>query len=365
MPFFKSKDVKIVGIAATVPDNMLNKEDFSRLFGEDTVYRFVKSTGIESVYRALPEQTASDLGYEAAEKLLATTEIDRTKIGLMIFVTQSPDYRRPASACVLQKRLGLSIDCAAMDIGLGCSGFIYGHQTITSMMQTTDAQYALLILGETASKLVNPHDKSIAMMYGDAGAAILYQRDKDKNENYTLLKSDGNRFKSIILPAGGFRDMYPARENIVCHDGIERSKYDIYMDGVAVFSFSTTDVPDAIEEYLDYTQTCADDYDLILLHQANKFIIKQIGKKIKAPIEKLPVSLEQYGNTGGISIPLTICDYVKKHKCESETLRILASGFGIGLSWGVTSFEISTSSILEVSKTANSYNEGVISPSDY
>ncbi|MCI9106889.1 MAG: ketoacyl-ACP synthase III [Lachnospiraceae bacterium] len=364
MAFYEMRDIEVAGMAAVVPDRKVGKEDFIKEFGEESVEKFIRSTGIHSIHRALEKQTASDLGYEAAKRLLDSLEIERSSIGIMLFVTQSPDYRRPASAYVLHKRLGLSKDCSVMDIGLGCSGFVYGHHVIGSMLATSDAKYALLILGETASKLVNPKDKSIAMMYGDAGAAVLYKKSESL-KRYTLLKSDGSRFKSIILPAGGFRDMYPEKEEVLCSDGIKRSKYDIYMDGIEVFAFSTSDVPQTIQEYLRRTETEVDDYDLVLLHQANQFIIRQIGRKLKVSGNKLPVSLDRYGNTGGISIPLTICDYVERNKTERDKLDILASGFGIGLSWGVTEFSVPVSSIFGVSRTGDCYEEGIISPEDY
>lgn len=364
MAFCRVENIEIAGMAAVVPDNLFAKKEFCEEFDIEAVEKFIKSTGIHSVYRALEKQTAGDLGYEAANHLLDSLKVERSKIGIMLFVTQSPDYRRPATACVLQKRLGLPISCAAMDIGLGCSGFIYGHHTMEALLQLSDSDYGLLILGETASKLVNPRDKSIAMMYGDAGAAVLYKKCKGA-KGYTLLKSDGTRFKDIILPAGGFRDMYPKRETVLCSDGIERTKYDIHMDGISVFSFSTTDVPETINEYLEKTETAIQDYDLVLLHQANRFIIQQIGRKIKAPLSKVPISLDRYGNTGGISIPLTICDYKEEQRPKKEKMKILASGFGIGLSWGVTSFEIFQSSIFEIKKTKNYYAEGVISLADY
>lgn len=364
MAFYGTKDIEVAGMAAVVPDRIFGKEDFIKEFGEESVEKFIKSTGIHSIHRASGQQTASDLGYEAAKNLLDSMKIDRSAIGIMLFVTQSPDYRRPASAYVLHKRLGLSMDCSVMDIGLGCSGFVYGHHVIGSMLATSDAQYALLILGETASKLVNPKDKSIAMMYGDAGAAVLYKKNECL-ERYTMLKSDGSRFKSIILPAGGFRDMYPEKEEVLCSDGIKRSKYDIYMDGIEVFAFSTSDVPQTIQEYLRKTETEVEDYDLVLLHQANQFIIKQIGRKLKVSADKLPISLDRYGNTGGISIPLTICDYVERYKPKRENLNVLASGFGIGLSWGVTGFSVPVSSVFGISRTKSFYEEGIISPEDY
>ena len=334
-------------------------ESFIPVFGEEIPAKFTEGTGIRSMYKALPEQTAGDLAYVAAENLISHLNIDKEKIGALLFVTQSPDYRRPATACVLQHRLGLSMDCAAMDIGLGCSGFVYGLQTAMSLMEHSDMEYCLLLMGETASKLVDPHDKSIVMMYGDAGAAILLEK-RPGAKTATLLRSDGGRYKTIILPAGGFRDMNPPPDRFLCNDGIERSLYDIYMDGTSVFSFSISDVPKAIKDYLEMTETSVEDYDLFLFHQANQFIIKQLSKKMKLPKEKVPISLDRYGNTGGISIPLTLCaNYGDRDIGVQRTLMV---GFGIGLSWGVISAKIDTAKAFPVIKTKDWYTEGKITP---
>ncbi len=359
MAFFTSNGIGIAGIACAVPDNEVRVDSFVPVFGEDIPAKFIAGTGIQAMFKALPEQTAGDLAFAAAEELFFHLPVDRSRIGALLFVTQSPDYRRPATACVLQHRLDLSMDCAAMDIGLGCSGFVYGLQTAMSLMEKSDMEYCLLLLGETASKLVHPLDKSIVMMYGDAGAAILLERQPEAKTE-TLLRSDGGRFKSIILPAGGFRDMNPPADRFICNDGIERSLYDIYMEGTSVFSFSISDVPTAIQDYLTYTGTTPEDYDLFLFHQANQFIIKQLTRKLKLPKEKVPISLDRFGNSGGISIPLTLCaNYAGK---ATGIQRLFMAGFGIGLSWGVTSAKVDMSKVFPVVKTKDWYVEGKITP---
>jgi len=361
--FFKSKGIEIAGMACSVPDNYVTVDSFKMVFGEEIPKKFSAGTGIKGMYKALPEQTASDLAYAAAENLIEKTGIDRCKIGLMILVTQSPDYRRPSSASVVQKRLHLSVDCSCMEINLGCSGFIYGIQTAMSLLNSSDAQYALLLLGETASKLVNPRDKAIVMMYGDAGAAILLKKSERNIFTTTLLRSDGSRFKSIILPAGGFRDMNPSHDRFICSDGIERSLYDIFMDGTSVFSFSITDVPRALIEYLEFTRTTTTDYDCFVIHQANEFIIKQIIRKLKLNKDLVPISLIRYGNTGGVSIPLTICDaFGSSNGGEHRIIKVLMCGFGIGLSWGVTGLEIDTCNVFPVNLTSDYYKDGKITP---
>ena len=359
MSFFYSNGIGIAGIACAVPDNEVTVDSFIPVFGEEIPRKFTAGTGIKAMYKALPEQTAGDLAYAAAQNLFSNLYIDKEKIGALLFVTQSPDYRRPATACVLQNRLGLSMNCAAMDIGLGCSGFVYGIQTAMSLMEHSDMEYCLLLLGETASKLVHPLDKSVVMMYGDAGAAILLERAEDA-KTVTLLKSDGGRFKTIILPAGGFRDMDPPRDYFVCSDGNERSLYDIFMDGTSVFSFSISDVPNTVIEFLEHTGTNSEDYDLFLFHQANQFIIKQLQKKLKLSSEKVPISLDRYGNSGGISIPLTLCANFGEENIGKK--KALMAGFGIGLSWGVTSTMLDTAKVFPITKTAEWYSEGKITP---
>lgn len=362
MSMFELNNVAIDAISCAVPSNLVTVESFAQRFGETVTAKFTESTGIRQMYKALPEQTAGDLAYSAAENLFKQYGVDKDRIGALVLVTQSPDYRRPATACVLQKRLRLPVDCAAFDVGLGCSGFVYGLQITGSLMAASDMEYALLLIGETASKLVNPEDKSIVMMYGDAGAAILLKK-KPGEKIKTILRSDGNRFRSIVLPAGGFRDMNPSHEKFMCSDGNERSLYDIFMDGTAVFSFSITDVPDTIKEYLCAIGKTVEDFDMIVLHQANQFILKQVTRRIKAKKEQVPISLDRYGNTGGISIPLTLCDQFGD--AERGSLNALMCGFGIGLSWGVTSAALDKSGILPIIETDNYYEDGKFRPGEY
>lgn len=358
MEEFSVSNISIMGISTCVPKNKAGIKEFEEQFGKENVLKFVKSTGIQSVHRALPEQTAGDLAYLAAQNLFKQLSVNKEDIGILVFVTQSPDYRRPATACILQNRLELPIQCAAFDVGLGCSGFVYGQQILTSLLQCSNAKLGLLLIGETASKLVNPHDKSIAMMYGDAGAAILYQKENGEKIS-TQLYTDGYRFKSIILPAGGFREMNPSHEEYLCRDGIKRSKYDIYMDGISVFTFSTSDVPRSIVKFLDDNNFIVKDFDKVILHQANNFIIKQIARRIKATSEQIHISLDRYGNTGGISIPLTLCDLYGASD-EGDKKKILASGFGIGLSWGVTTFYVKPKNIFPIIESDECYLEGII-----
>jgi len=355
MAFFVNCGVSIAGMVTAVPKNKITTDSFECVFGKDTISKFKENTGILEMYHAFKDQTASDLGYAASNYLISKLNISREDIGVCIFVSQAPDYRKPATACVLQHRLGLSMKCAAFDVNMGCSGFIYGHQIMQSFMQTCDEEYGLLIVAESATKQVDCTDKSVAMMFGDAGAAILYKKNSQE-DSVVLLKTDGSRFRSLIVPAGGFRDLNPPETTFRDAEGVVRSKFNNYMDGLGVFAFSITDVPIAIREYLGKVGKVISDYDYVFIHQANNMIMKQIARRIKVEFGKVPVSLDRYGNTGGVSIPLTICDFFGDK--SAGTLNILTSGFGIGLSVGVTSFKLDTNTVFPIFETEEIYHEG-------
>lgn len=360
MPFFHYQGLRITGMAAAVPTERVSLECFYEEFGEESVKRFSEMTGVKEFRRAKQHQTASDLGYVAAEKILTEKGIDRESIGALVFVAHSTDYRRPATACVLHKRLGLSKDCAAFDINLGCSAIVYGIQTVCSMMANSDIERGLLITGETLTKMVNPKDKSVNMLFGDGGAAILFDKTNDTQENITVsLKTDGNGYRSIIAPAGGFRNMDAPREDIVWSDGNTRNLYNSYMNGTDVFSFTISDVPKTVREFLIKTGTTPDNYDCFAFHQANQFIHKQLSKKLKIPTEKMPLCLERFGNTSAPAAVLVLCDTYGEDS-STAPIRTLICCFGVGLSWGVASVRISPSEVFPIMETDEIFEEGII-----
>ena len=356
MSWYRTIGVGIKGISAAVPDNKLDAEMMTQRFEPAVIEKFIKSTGIVSCHQTGENQTASDLGYAAAKYLLNKLNIDLNKIGILIFISTSPDYRKPSTACVLQKRLGLPFDCACMDIVHGCAGFMYGHQTMEAMMSSGNTPYGLLILGETTSKVIDKKERN-SMMFGDAGAAVLYEK-KGGEESLTLLRSDGNRYKSLIVPAGGFRDMHPDQEYFTAGDGEIHSKYNLYMDGMEVFNFSITDVCESIKEYLKHIGKTANEFDIFASHQANNYIIQRLAKKLDLPKEKVPICLDRYGNTSSVSIPLLLCDYFGKSNNGEKA--VLASGFGIGLAWGVTSFRLQTEFVYPIIETEETFDDGLI-----
>ena len=365
MPYFEFHNIKIAAIASAVPSEVINVADFSEQYGAEYVRKFQESTGIRQFRRTREHQTASDLCFASAEKILHKKQIDRDEIGIHVFVAHSTDYRRPATACVLHKRLGLNKDCAAFDISLGCSAFVYGLQVVCSMMQTSSSKKALLLVGETLTKMVNPKDKSVSMLFGDGGAAILLEKTESDCVIQGILKTDGEGYKSIIAPAGGFRNMNAPHDDFVWPDGNVRNLYNTIMQGEDVFAFTISDVPKTIKEFLSTTGTTIDDYDCLAFHQANRFISQMLCKKLKADSTKMPLCLDRYGNPSAPAIPMVICDTYGEIN-DSRELEILACGFGVGLSWGVCSFTVNSDNVFPIFETDVEFKEGMInSPGDF
>ena len=359
MPHFNFEGIKLVGLASCVPTEKVSVESFRDLYGEEAIEKFTSMTGIKSFHRTAPHQTASDLAFAAGEKLLTEKGVDRNEIGALVFVAHSTDYRRPATACVLHKRLGLSKDCAAFDVGLGCSAVAYGIQIVCSMMANSDMKRGLLIVGESLTKMVCPKDRAVNMMFGDGGAAFLFEKDESCSEGISvLLKSDGSGYRAIIAPAGGFRNLYAPTEEMLWPDGNVRSLYHTYMNGTDVFSFTISDVPTAIREFLEKTGTSVDEYDCFAFHQANQFILKQLCKRAKIPAEKMPLCLDRYGNTSAPATALALCDAYGT--VSGGKVRTMFCCFGIGLSWGVARAVIDADCIYPVLETDEIFEEGII-----
>ena len=350
--------VKVAGIAAALPTHKVHSRDYGGVFGEKTVEKLIAATGVRECYHAHEKQTASDLAFSAAEHLLAEKNIDAGSIGVLLFATTSADYLTPSSSMVLHKRLKASQDCIVYDIDLGCSGFVYGLQAAASLLRTTTAERALLLVGDTGSKIVSPYDTS-RILFGDAGAVALLERtEEDVPPMRFGLKSDGERFKAIIIPAGGLRDRDAPHEYVMWPDGLRRTGYHFYMDGMETFNFTMRDVPRLFEEFTGYFRISHEDVDALVLHQPNAFILKHLAKRLGVPLEKVPLTIGHYGNTGSASIPVTICDAFGG---KQGVKRLMLSGFGIGLSWGVASLELDLNAVLPVIHTDDYYKDGIVS----
>lgn len=345
------KNFQIVGMAAAVPTKWVSIKDVSDE-SESFIDKFIKNTGVEGRYEASRKQTTSDFCFAAAEHIICDKQIRREKIGILVFVTQTPDYETPATACLLQKRLGLSKDCIAFDINLGCSGFTYGITMAASLLNTTDTQYALLLCGDTSAKEKNYLEKektthSAALLFGDSGTATLIEKVESAPNILVSSKTDGQGFKAIITPYKGWRHPeYPV--------GIQKGTQ---MDDYEVFNFATTEVTEQINSYMHYTSTSPEDYDCLVLHQANLLIIKRIAKKTNFSMNKTLVSIDKFGNTSSSSIPVSL---VKEYGNQEHggMINALCCGFGIGLSWSTVALRIDTKDIYPLIHTDDFFDDG-------
>ena len=297
----KIDGIRIAAISAAVSSNWESLSDvLGTMTAEDRALaeKFTKNTGVKGRYNAGRYQTTSDFCYASAKEILDKKQIDPREIGALVFVTQTHDYGLPATACVLQHRLGLSEDCIAFDVNLGCSGFTYGVNIISSLMKTSNVSKALLLCGDTSAKEKNFNAKvkqshSATLLFGDSGTAALLVKDDRAEPIYSLSKTDGSRYKAIIKPYGAWRNPEPA-------------DCETEMDGVAVFTFSTREVPELITKTMKLTDSTPSDYDCLVLHQANMFIMKQIQKKTGFTKDQLAVSIDEFANTSSSSVPLTL-----------------------------------------------------------
>jgi 3-oxoacyl-[acyl-carrier-protein] synthase-3 len=345
----KMRGVRITGVSVAVPSTKKKTDDYVQYFGEKEIQRFKEATGIEARHISGPKQTASDLCYVAAKKLLEEKNRE-SQIDALLFCTQTPDYRSPATAFVLHKRLGLNKDCICFDINLGCSAFVTGLYTMAGMVNGGLINSGLLLIGDAFQEHPVSDDHSQTMMFGDAGTAVLVEKGNGCITG--MIRSDGEGYKNIIAPFHGFRK--PVINNGKVVDFIEE-----VMDGNEVFLFTITQVPKLFKEFFNFFNVTIDSYDSVILHQANKMVIDKIAKKLKVSKEKVPLSLDKYGNTNGVSIPVTICDAYGNDETK-RNVKFITSGFGVGMQQGVVAFDVNTENIYPIIYSDDYYEEGFV-----
>lgn len=335
MPYLRFNKVGITGIAACVPPHKIDNYAYTHFMGKEEVDSVIKMTGIAKRRFSDSETCSSDLSVSAAKHLLETLGIDKKSIDLVLFVSQTPDYRTPPSSMLISHRLGLGKNVGAFDINLGCSGFIYGLQVAFHYAAHATIDKVLLLNGETKSKAYSTKDKATSLLFGDGAAAVIIEKTRSDNPTIMSMNSNGEGAKYIIMPAGGYRKP-SSFETLVERsypDGSIRTEEQGSMDGESVFNFTITDVPKDIKSILVEAQVSANEIDFFIPHQANKFITDHIAKKLKIANEKVLYSLQKYGNTSSVSIPLTIADSFPAGDIIDKA-KVLMTGFGVGLSWG-------------------------------
>ncbi|MBF4470290.1 3-oxoacyl-ACP synthase III family protein [Flavobacterium sp. HJJ] len=349
MANFKIKNVVLSGLAVAVPKTRkVNLENL--FFSKEDIGKFTTTTGVSEFRIADKSTTSSDLGFEAAQKLILEMDIDKKDIDVLIFVSQTPDYLNiPNTAPQLQNKLGLSKNCIAFDLSLGCSGFIYGLSTLASFMQNPAFKKGLLICGDTISKIVNPEDKSTALLFGDAASAVVLKRKENDSEMQFNLGCDGSGYKAIIVNDGGSRNPFNANSlHVVDHgDGIKRNQCELVLDGMDVFGFGINQAPKTFRELCDFAKISNKEIDFAIFHQANKMMNEMIRKKLKLEKEKVPYSLDKFGNTSSASIPVTMVTELKNQLRNGKN-KLLLCGFGVGLSWGSCYFTTEKLTVLDL-----------------
>lgn len=325
------QNTRIDAVYAGVPSNEVFTSDYS-LFSPDEARLFTKNTGIHSRRVAPHGVTCSDLCYIAAESLLADFDVAQ-EIDLLIFVSQSPDYFLPATAILLQERLGLSDSCMAFDISLGCSGYVYGLQVVGQFIQSGAVRKALLLVGDKSTISTAYQDKSTYPLFGDAGSATLISFSTDSSPWFINSGSDGSGKNSIIIEGGHSRNPYGTySEELVDYDGKFHSKSHLHLEGLDVFNFALNRVPQSIQETLQCAGKSMDAIDYLVFHQANGLITKTLARKLNVPLERCLTSIENFGNTSSASIPLTLVSH-GDDLCGRTDLSLILSGFGVGFSW--------------------------------
>ena len=332
MATIRYKGVTVKAITACVPKNISRNSDLTYLIPEEEIQKTVNSIGIREKRFVDEDVTASDLCFKAAEKLFEENDIDRSSIDMILFLSQLPDYKIPATAPLLQHRLGLPNTTAALDLSLGCSGYVYALSTAMAYASMPGIDRVLLLDGETFSKIVNRMDKVDAPLYGDAGTATLVEKTNDGSEAVFKLYTDGSGEEAVKIKAGAGRCRTTV-ENLREHtekDGSILSDNEVFMNGMEVFNFVMRAVPRSIREVCEAAGTDLSQVGHLVLHQANKFMTDFIVKRLKYPAERVPYCLDRYGNTSSSSVPLTIASEL----AGTELGDVILSGFGAGLSWG-------------------------------
>lgn len=335
MAILTFKNVGITALSACVPKRVINNYKYDLdIWPEEEVKKVVDKVGVTERRFVDDKTCASDLCFAAAEKLIDDNNIDKSEIDLLVFLSQTPDYRMPATSILLQDRLGLPMSTMAFDIQLGCSGFINALCVVYAMMQNNGFRKALLLDGETRSKVYSRKDRREAFIFGDAGVAALIERDEKFGDCHFSLNSDGSRGGLIMIPAGGYRNMSSVEsltEKVVDEYGNIRTDENGYMNGADVFNFVIVEVPKDIKRLMAAAGEDIQAMDFYVFHQANAFINNHIAKKLKLDIERVPWTIQKYGNTSSVSVPLTIVSELKE-KMRGKR-KLMLSAFGVGMAW--------------------------------
>ena len=346
MPRIKAQ---ITAIKSHVPDLEIGNEVLAASHGKWDAETIYEKTGISVRRVSRDNECASDLGIAAAKKLFDNGDCSPGDIDFLLFCTQTPDYFLPATACLIQDRLGLRQNCGALDFNLGCSGFVYGLALAKGLIETGSATKLLLITADTYTKFLHPSDFGVRAVFGDGAAATVISR---ANVDYEpigpfVFGTDGTGAPQLIVPAGGMR-MPPTQdtaEESEVEPGVFRSARNLYMNGPEIFYFTLKTVPNLVNGLLTKCEMKLDDVDYFVFHQASRLVLDHLQKKMKIPEEKFSMNLESCGNTVSSTIPMALEASLKKGSIR-QGFKVMLVGFGVGYSWGAAMIQFPKKDIL-------------------
>lgn len=336
MAYWEIKNVALRGVTGTVPNHPVKSSEFD-FFTQDDADMFDNTVGILNRYLATDDTCASDLCYDAAERLIAGLGWEKESIDVLVFASVTGDFKTPPTSGILQDRLGLPTTTFVVDLPMGCCGTLYAINVAGNMLSAGTAKRAILLIGDTASRMGSPKDRSRVPLFGDAGMAMALEYDTTAEKIVIEMNTLGSGYKALMTPHGGYRHPITQEESFEYEDfgnGIIRAPKDALINGMDVFSFAITKPPIGVKKMLEEQGLDKDkDVDYFLIHQANKLIVDRIVKKLKLPIEKVPYDLQEFGNLGGASIPM-LMTYNLADDLQTKPLTLVCSAFGLGLTWG-------------------------------
>lgn len=323
----------IKAISYYLPEKVVTNEQLVEEFPEWSVEKIAKKVGINERHIAGEDETAGDMAFKAAEKLITENGIDRRTIDFVLLCTQSPDYFLPSTSCIIQSRLGLPTKCGAFDFNLGCSGYEYGLAVAKGLILSGVAKNILLLTAETYNKHIHPKDKGNRTIFGDGASASLISTEGFAKIGEFVLGSDGSGFDRLIHKTGAMRHYQHFNDYHEDENGTPLSSDHLFMDGKAIFDFTSDIVPPMIDETLKKNNLTSNDVDLYVFHQANKYMINYLRKLMEIDKDKFYVFMESVGNTVSSTIPIALCEAQKEGRLHGD---VVLAGFGVGLSYGAT-----------------------------
>lgn len=351
MAIWKINNVALRGVTGTVPNNPVKTTDIP-LFSQKEAETFDDTVGIKNRFIAKDNICASDLCYEAAERLIAGLEWEKDSIDILIFESVTSDYKTPPTCGILQDRLNLPQSTFVLEVPMGCCGCMYAINIASNLLSSGMNKRALLLIGDTASRMGSKKDKSRVPLFGDCGVALALEFDRNASDIIIEFNTLGSGYQALMTPHGGYR--HPVtQESFVERDfgnGIIRAPKDALINGMDVFSFAITRPPKSMKQLMEKEGIDKDkDVDYFLIHQANKLIVDRLVKKLKLNPEKVPYNLQTFGNLGGASIPMLMVSEIAED-LRTKPLSLVCSSFGLGLTWGTMILKTSPMVVLDLKK---------------